>query len=143
MSGRPISLAASAPAGDPRYPRFAAAAHRATVAELQPGDVLYMPKLWWHQVEAEGPFNVLVNYWWDEFSAGPDAPYTALMLAMIAIAERPAAERASWRAFFDHYVFRPNGHPLAHLPEAKHGVLGPLRENYGRIRAFVMQMLRG
>ena len=144
MSGRPISLAAGAPANDPRYPRFAAAAVRATWVELAPGDALYLPKLWWHRVEATDSFNVLVNYWWDEFSAGPDAPYTAMMLAMIAIAERPAEERAAWRAFFDHYVFRPRGHPLAHLPEDKHGVLGPLAAgNYGRIRAMVMQLLRG
>ena len=78
------------------------------------------------------------------FRQGPDAPYAAMLLAMIAIAERPPAERAGWRAFFDHYVFRPDGHPLAHLPESKHGSLGPLQpRNYGRIRAFVMQLLRG
>ena len=89
MAGRPVSLAAHAPSGDPRYPRLAAARARATVAELAPGDALYLPKLWWHQVEATEPVNVLVNYWWDAFSAGPDAPNTAMMLAMIAIAERP------------------------------------------------------
>jgi len=144
MSGRPISLAAGSDAGDARYPRFGAAAARAMVADLSPGDALYLPKLWWHQVEATDSFNVLVNYWWDASSMGPDAPHTAMMLAMIAIAERPAAERAAWRAFFDHYVFRPDGHPLAHLPEDKHGILGPLRGgNYGRIRAMVMRMLRG
>lgn len=144
MSGRPISLAAGSDPADPRYPRFGAAASRAIVAELSPGDALYLPKLWWHQVEATDPFNILVNYWWDASSAGPDAPYTAMMLAMIAIAERPDAERAAWRAFFDHYVFRPDGHPLAHLPEEKHGVLGPLGGgNYGRIRAMVMRLLRG
>ena len=31
-------------------------------------------------------------------------------------AERPAPERAAWKAFFDHYVFRADGHPLRHLP---------------------------
>jgi len=144
MSGPPVSLAAGTAPGDPRYPRFEAARERAVTAELKPGDVLYLPKLWWHQVEATSPFNVLVNFWWDAFRAGPDAPNSAMMLAMIAIAERPEVERAAWRAFFDHYVFRPNGHPLAHLPEDRHGILGPLsRGNYGRIRAAVMQMLRG
>jgi hypothetical protein len=67
-----------------------------------------------------------------------------MMLAMIAIAERPLAERQAWRAFFDHYVFRSQGHPLAHLPPERHGLLGPLASgNYGRIRALVMKMLRG
>jgi hypothetical protein len=94
-------------------------------------------------VEATGDLNMLVNYWWDAFPSGPDAPYTAMMLAMIAIAERPVLERKAWRAFFDHYVFRPEGHPLAHLPAEKHGLLGPLKDNYGRIRARVMQTLRG
>jgi hypothetical protein len=144
MAGPPISLAAGSAPGDPRYPRFEAARERALSAELRPGDALYLPKLWWHQVEAASPFNLLVNYWWDAFRAGPDAPNSTMMLAMIAIAERPAPERAAWRAFFDHYVFRPHGHPLAHLPEERHGILGPLSQgNYRRLRAAVMQMLRG
>jgi hypothetical protein len=144
MAGQPVGLAVGSAPGDPRYPRFEQARDRAIVVELEPGDALYLPKLWWHQVEATEPVNMLVNYWWDAFSAGPDAPYLTMLLAMIAIAERPAAERSAWRSFFDHYVFRSNGHPLAHLPESKHGILGPLRQsNYGRIRAFVMQKLRG
>jgi hypothetical protein len=144
MAGQPVGLAVGSAPGDPRFPRFEQARDRALVVELEPGDALYLPKLWWHQVEATEPVNMLVNYWWDAFRQGPDAPYSTMLLAMIAIAERPAAERAAWRAFFDHYVFRPHGHPLAHLPEDKHGVLGPLQpRNYGRIRAFVMQLLRG
>jgi len=144
MAGQPVSLAAGAAPDDPRYPDFAAARGRALVFDLVAGDVLYVPKLWWHSVEATAPFNLLVNYWWDAFASGPDAPFTTMLLAMIAIAERPDAERAAWRAFFDHYVFRPEGHPLAHLPEAQHGILGPLRAgNYGRIRAAVMKLLRG
>lgn len=144
MAGQPTSLAAGALPDDARYPRFAAARPLAITVDLAPGDALYLPKLWWHSVEATAPFNVLVNYWWDGFASGPDAPYTTLLLAMIAIAERPPRERAAWRAYFDHYVFRPDGHPLAHLPEAQRGILGPLRQgNYGRIRALVMKLLRG
>jgi len=143
MAGRPVSLADGSAAGDSRYPRFEAIRDKAIVVELAPGDALYLPKLWWHRVEATGLVNGLVNYWWDAFGQGPDAPYTTMMLAMTAIAERPAAERAAWRALFDHYVFRPDGHPLAHLPEDRHGILGPLRETRGRIRALVMKLLRG
>ena len=144
MAGQPVSLATGSSREDPQYPRFEAIRDRALVVELEPGDALYLPKLWWHQVEAQGDLNLLVNYWWDAFAAGPDAPFTTMMLAMIAIAERPAPERAAWRAFFDHYVFRSNGHPLAHLPAEQHGILGPLDQgNYGRIRAMVMQLLRG
>ncbi|OAN58175.1 cupin-like domain-containing protein [Sphingomonas sp. TDK1] len=143
MAGQPVSLAAGAGSGDSRYPRFAAAQARALSVTLRAGDALYLPKLWWHQVEATAPFNLLMNYWWDDFASSPDSPYTALLLAMTTLADRPAAERTAWRAFFDHYAFRPEGHPLAHLPAAQHGILGDSRENRGRIRAFVMQLLRG
>ena len=145
MAGAPVSLAASADApeeGD--FPLFEEIRAQALRVELDPGDALYLPKLWWHKVESLSPINGLVNYWWDVFSAGPDAPYTAMLLSLITIAERPAAERRAWKAFFDHYVFRTSGHPLAHLPPEQHGLLGPLKpENYARIRARVMHMLRG
>jgi len=145
MAGAPVSLAASADGADERaFPLFEEIRDQALRVELEAGDALYLPKLWWHKVESLAPINGLVNYWWDAFSAGPDAPYTSMLLSMIAIAERPAAERQAWKAFFDHYVFRTGGHPLAHLPAEQHGLLGPLKpENYARIRARVMHMLRG
>jgi len=143
MAGQPVSLAASAAPDDARYPRFAEIRDQALTLELEPGDALYLPKLWWHQVEALSPLNCLVNYWWDGFATGPDAPYTSMLLAMITIAERPVAERRAWAALFNHYVFRQQGHPLAHLPPSQHGVLGPLKENYGKLRARVMYLLRG
>jgi Cupin-like domain len=165
MAGAPVSLAASSdapehgpahgrahgpthepphgPAEGP-FPLFEEIRAQAIRLELEAGDALYLPKLWWHKVESLAPLNGLVNYWWDAFSAGPDAPYTSMLLAMIAIAERPPAERQAWKAFFDHYVFRTAGHPLAHLPPEQHGLLGPLKpENYARIRARIMHMLRG
>lgn len=144
MAGPPVSLAASCEQDDGRFPLFREVREQAWVCELGPGDALYLPKLWWHQVEALAAFNGLVNYWWDGFAAGPDSPYTSLLLAMITIADRPPEERQAWKAFFDHYVFRSNGHPLAHLPPQERGLLGPLKpDNYAKIRARVMQLLRG
>jgi hypothetical protein len=144
MAGPPVSLAASAaPGSDAQFPLFAEIREQALQAQLGPGDALFLPKLWWHQVESTSAFNGLVNYWWDACSAGPDLPYTALLLSMITIAERPPAERQAWKAFFDHYVFRSNGHPLAHLPPANRGLLGPLKpDNYSKIRARILHMLR-
>ena len=67
-----------------------------------------------------------------------------MLMTMIAIAERPAFEREAFRAFFDHYVFRPEGHPLAHLPEERRGILRQIDSvAYGRIRATIMRELRG
>lgn len=144
LSGQPVSMAAGHSGKADRFPRFAQAENKAIVLDLSPGEALYLPKLWWHQVEALDDVSLLVNYWWDGFPAGSDSPYAAMLLAMITIAERPPPERAAWHAYFDHYVFRPDGHPLAHLPEVEHGVLGSLAKgNYRRIRTLVMRMLRG
>jgi Cupin-like domain len=144
MAGPPVSLAASSTEDAARFPLFQQIRDQAWVCELGPGDALYLPKLWWHQVESLEAFNGLVNYWWDAFAIGADSPYTSLLLAMIMIAERPPAERQAWKAFFDHYVFRTQGHPLGHLPAAEHGLLGPLQpDNYANIRARIMQLLLG
>lgn len=143
MAGQPVSLAASSAPDPEKFPLFEQVKDQALVAELEPGDALYLPKLWWHKVEATEPFNCLINYWWDAFSYGPDAPYTSLLLSMITIAERPLPERLAWKAYFDHYVFRSKGHPLQHLPDTQHGLLGPLRQTYGKLRARVMHMMRG
>ncbi|MEL0211708.1 MAG: cupin-like domain-containing protein, partial [Novosphingobium sp.] len=90
------------------------------------------------------PVNIMLNYWWDATAIGHDAPILSMLHAMIAIAERPEAERQAFRAFFDHYVFRTQGHPLAHLPEEQRGVLRDIKgAGYGQIRAMIMRALRG
>jgi oxalate decarboxylase/phosphoglucose isomerase-like protein (cupin superfamily) len=44
------------------------------VAELEPGDAVYIPPLWFHQVEALAPqLNILMNYWRRPLAA-PGAP---------------------------------------------------------------------
>jgi hypothetical protein len=48
-----------------RYPRYASALEVAQEVELVPGDALFIPRDWYHHVEALERFNVLVNYWWD------------------------------------------------------------------------------
>jgi hypothetical protein len=53
-----------------RYPRFADAMRVAQVVEMSPGDGLFIPRDWFHHVEALEPFNVLVNYWWNVSAGG-------------------------------------------------------------------------
>ncbi|HVI05150.1 MAG TPA: cupin-like domain-containing protein, partial [Sphingomicrobium sp.] len=63
-AGAPISMVhVTAPDFD-RFPRFASALEVAQVAELLPGDAVFIPRDWFHHVEALDRFNVLVNYWW-------------------------------------------------------------------------------
>jgi oxalate decarboxylase/phosphoglucose isomerase-like protein (cupin superfamily) len=47
-----------------RHPRFAEAMKVAQVSELSPGDAIFIPRDWYHHVEALERFNMLVNYWW-------------------------------------------------------------------------------
>ena len=110
-----------------RFPRFAQAMEAAIIADLAPGDVLYYPAMWWHQVDALAPFNVLANYWWNPVPAFVDTPQTTLLHALLSLRDRPAGERAAWRAIFDYYVFGDDAPAAgAHLPEHARGPLAPL-----------------
>ena len=46
------------------FPKFRSALEKAQSATLHPGDVIYMPTGWWHNVEALESLNILVNFWW-------------------------------------------------------------------------------
>ncbi len=125
-----------------RFPRFAEAVAQAQVAELEPGDLLFYPALWWHHVEALERFNVLVNYWWNETPAFIDTPQTTLLHAMLSLRDRPVPEKAAWRALFDYYVFGPAGEAAAHLPEHALGALAPMDETGARrLRAMLLNRL--
>jgi hypothetical protein len=115
-----------------RYPRFREAMATARIAELAPGDVLFYPALWWHQVEALDAFNVMINYWWNPAPAYIDAPQTTLLHAMLSLRDRPEAEKRAWRALFDYYVFGPAGRAGEHLPDHARGALAPMDEMMAR-----------
>ena len=74
-AGRAVSMVDLAAPDLATYPRFADAMASALVADLEPGDALYIPSLWYHHVEASAPFNVLINYWWRDT---PRTPVVAL-----------------------------------------------------------------
>lgn len=50
---------------DPRFPKLREAAP--VVAELEPGDAIYLPRRWWHHVRTLDA-SVSVNFWW---ASGP------------------------------------------------------------------------
>ena len=62
-AGQAISLVDVRHPDFERFPRYAEALQHAQVAEMGPGDALFIPSMWWHHVEALSGFNVLVNYW--------------------------------------------------------------------------------
>ena len=125
-----------------RYPRFREAETAGQVAELEPGDVLFYPAMWWHHVEALDPFNILINYWWNTTPAFMDTPMNTLLHALLSLRGRPDTEKAAWRNLFDYYVFGPAERAGAHLPEAARGNLGPLDDMKARrLRAMLLNRL--
>ena len=116
-----------------RYPRYADALAHAQVAELGPGDALFIPSMWWHHVEALSAFNVLVNYWWRQSPDYMDTPTNALMLALLTMRELPPAQRRAWQEIFRHYIFEPDEASLAHLPDNARYALAPLDDDGARV----------
>jgi hypothetical protein len=107
-----------------RHPRFANAMAEAWVADLEPGDAIYIPYLWWHHVRSTAPFNMLVNFWPKQgHYAAPVAALTAGILAMKGL---PPKKRAAWDEVFGHYLFERHGPAADHLPVDRRGVLGRL-----------------
>ena len=126
-----------------RFPRFTEALEHAMVAELEAGDALFIPSMWWHHVEGLAPFNVLVNYWWRTTPRWLGNPQDALNHAMMAIRDLPEADRAHWRDLFDHYVFGDAASAAAHIPEVGRGVLAPMTpESAGRMRGYLLRQLQ-
>ena len=127
-TGAAISVARLDRPDDPRYPRLREALAAGQVAELGPGDAIYIPPMWWHHVASLERLNALVNYWWQPQPVHGDRARTALgclLHCILALRSLPPAEREAWRGLLDHYVFAAD-EPLAHIPVARRGMLGTL-----------------
>lgn len=141
-AGTPVSLVDPVNPDLERFPRFAEALEHAQVAELEPGDAIYIPFYWWHGVESLEPVNLFVNYWWNDGPSGAGSPYDALLHAIYAVRTLPPDQRAVWRMIFDHYIFGANGDPVEHLPEHARGMLGEATtEQLMRMRATLRKLL--
>jgi hypothetical protein len=144
LAGQAISLVDFLEPDFDRFPRFRAAAEQAQVAELEPGDALYIPSLWWHHVETLDPFGAMMNFWWRDAPNYMFTPLITLMHALLSIRELPRREREAWRTVFDHYIFQTGGDPMEHLPEAARGIMGEMTpERVTRLRQHLARSLIG
>ena len=142
VAGRPTSLVDLNNPDHARYPRFRDALASARIAEMGPGDAVFIPSLWWHHVQATGPLNVLVNYWWSDAPADAGSPLHALAHGLLTISHLPMEKREAWHALIDHYVFRRNGDPAEHIPPGARGLLGESTpEQRAMLREFLMRAL--
>lgn len=125
-----------------QFPRYRAALAHAQIAELEQGDALYIPSMWWHHVEGLMPFNLMVNYWWTAFPHGQGSPQDAFTHALMNIRSLPADERQHWKNIFDYYIFDSNPENTAHIPTGKLGVLGEMDEiTLRQLRAQLLKRL--
>ena len=137
ISGPPISMVPLRSPDLARFPRFAQALAASQSAELTPGDALYIPYGWWHHVESLTPFNVLVNYWWND-AKRTGAPFDCMLHAILTLRDLPPAQRDVWRTLFEQFVFTAADQALAHLPREQRGLLGPPSDERTRaIRAIL------
>jgi hypothetical protein len=146
-TGAAMSLVHVAEPDLARFPRFREARAAACMAELDPGDALYIPMLWWHHVESLDPkLNALVNYWWrgslgtvDRMPSGMDS----LLHALLNIRTMPPGLRNAWASLFHHYVFDADGETNAYLPAHRRGLLdGASPEAAQRIREILIAKLQ-
>ncbi len=130
-----------------KFPRFEAALAAGSVADLDAGDAIFIPTLWWHHVESlDARLNVLVNYWWNgtlgtvgRTPSGMDC----LVHGLLNVRPMPAELRQAWASLFDHYVFRASDADLGHIPEHRRGVLAKLSpEAAQRVRDVLIARLR-
>ena len=92
------------------------ALEHALTAELSPGDIIYIPSMWWHAVEGLDDFNVMLNFWWREnptFLGGPDA---AMKLAIATIRDLPH-QKNNTGSNYSSIIFLTILKKIAHIPE--------------------------
>jgi len=123
-AGVPISLVDFHRPDFARFPRFRQALEHAQVAELRPGDALYMPALWVHHAESLDGFGLMMNFWWRDWAGQQLSPFFTMLHSLLSVRDLPPAVREGWRALFDLYVFHTEGDPMAHLPEQARGLFG-------------------
>jgi hypothetical protein len=124
------------------FPRFRDALQNAQVAEMEPGDAIFIPSMWWHHVEALDGFNVLINYWWRQSPSFMDSPANVLEHALLSLRDLPAEQRRAWHEVFKFYIFDYNEGAIEHIPEKRRGVLAPIDDSIARrLRAKLLKRL--
>lgn len=141
-AGQPISLVDFHQPDFAKYPKFKQALKHAQIAELGPGDALFIPAMWWHQVEGLASFNVLINYWWSEIPSYLASPNGALHHALLSLRDLPKQQRQAWQGLFDYYIFNADEHSKQHIPQQRRALLEDLDETSARrLRSMIINSL--
>ena len=142
-AGQAISLVDTRKPDLEKHPDFRHAMTQAFSAELQPGDAIFIPSLWWHQVESLSAVNGLVNYWWTDTASVYGAPMDALTHALMSIKSLPNAQKTAWKALFDYYVFSESADNRDYWQTPRPDRSGPIDDNLARrLRAELTNHLK-
>ena len=140
--GQPISTVDFKQPDYKKFPRFKEALKTAFIAELEPGDAVIVPSMWWHHVESFDDLNVLVNYWWRESPKYMGNPSAVLNHALMAMRQLPDDQKKAWKQMFDYYIFENDENSHSHIPYDALGILSPMDESNARkIRTMVLNQL--
>ena len=140
-AGQAISLVDFHQPDFERFPRFRQALDNAVIVEMEPGDALFIPSMWWHHVESLDSLNVLVNYWWRKSPDYMGPPIEVLNHALLSLRGLPPEQKKAWQGILDHYIFSENT-SLEHIPAQSMGILGELDDNAARkLRALLLNKL--
>lgn len=74
------------------HPRFQETYSEVQTVDLKPGDVLFIPEGWWHQVDSDSR-TMAVNFWWtsnfsENLGRHTDAYYTRRLLGSLLVEEK-------------------------------------------------------
>ena len=128
-AGQPISLVDLLDPDYEKFPKYRNAESDAIVADLDVGDAVLIPSMWWHHVEARNDLNVLVNYWWRTTPNFMGSPLNVLQHAIMGLRDLPDEQRGIWKSLFDYYVFNQKEENISHIPKNARGALNPMDEN--------------
>lgn len=139
-AGQPISLVNIQQPDFEQHPNYQQALRHALVTELEPGDALLIPSLWWHAVEGLEQVNMLVNYWWQSSACYLGSPMDALIHSIMNISTLAPRQKQAMKALFDHYVFN-DSNANHHIPEQAKGILSNDDIAARKIRAYLINKL--
>ena len=126
-----------------KYPRFREAIAAGQMAEVEPGDAVFIPAMWWHHVEGLSAFNMLVNYWWSTTPEFIPTPMNALYELIWSLRDRPEQREAGLEERLRVLRLRVRrGAPASICRSSRAACSAPIDETMARqIRAMLLNRL--